>query len=316
MQPKNGIILVDKPAGMTSHDVVNYLRRKLKTRRIGHTGILDPNATGLLVMLIERGTLLSSWLVGMSKRYAARFEFGMTTDTYDADGVITGQADPGHVDRERFDELIPRYSGEIEQKIPPYSAVKRQGKKFYTMARKGSQFNPGVKVVEIKSLKIIEYAWPQVAFDVECSSGTYIRSLVFQMGEELGCGGYLKALRRIEVGPFHVSEAVTLADLIASDDPFGFVRPLKDALPMIPGVRIKDQYRDAILGGRPLVKQYFESDVYQGDGGELSLLLDQEEKILALANLNMNWRAADKLGPAEVMGTYVRVIDEGHIRDK
>lgn len=316
MQLKNGIILLDKPVGLTSHDVVNHLRRKLMTRRIGHTGILDPNATGLLVMLIERGTLMSSWLVGMSKRYAARFEFGRTTDTYDADGEVTGQADPGQLAREDFERLIVRYSGVIEQKIPPYSAVKRQGKKFYKLARKGSEFNPGFKVVEVKSLNILDYDWPEVAMDIECSSGTYIRSLAFQMGEELGCGGYLKALRRTEVGPFRVSEAVALGDLMESDDPSGFIRPLKDALPSLPGVKIKDQYRGAILGGRPLVKKYFTADAYRGSGGELSMLLDQEEKVLALANLNMNWRAVERLGPTEIMGTYVRVIDEGHLRDQ
>ena len=316
MLPKNGIILIDKPAGMTSHDVVNHLRRKLKTRRIGHTGILDPNATGLLIMLIERGTLLSSWLIGLPKRYVARFAFGSSTDTYDADGEITGQFDPGQVGREEFGKLIPRFMGEIEQKIPPYSATKRQGKKFYKLARKGSQFNPGLKVVEIENIQILDFAWPEVAFDIQCSSGTYIRSLAFQMGEELGCGGHLKILRRIEVGPFHLSEAVGLSDLLESADPFGFIRPLKEALPMLPGVRIKEQYRGAVLGGRPLVKKFFENDAYRGSGGELSLLLDHDEKVLALARLNMNWRTADKLSPTEIMGTYLRVIDEGHIRDK
>jgi len=316
MQPKNGIILIDKPAGMTSHDVVNRLRRSLKTRRIGHTGILDPGATGLLIMLIERGTLLSAWLTGMSKRYVARFAFGMTTDTFDADGEITGQADPGQLKKEDFETLLRRFIGEIEQKIPPYSATKRQGKKFYKLARKGSQFNPGLKVVKIKDIRIIDYVWPEVALDVECSSGTYIRSLAFQMGEQLGCGGYLKALRRIEVGPFHLSEAVSLEDLALSESPDEFIRPLKEALPSLPGVRIREQYRGAVLGGRPLVKRYFEGDDYHGNGGELSLLLDEDEKVLALVKLNMNWRAVDKLGPTEVMGSYVRVIDEGYTRDK
>ncbi len=316
MNPENGIMLLDKPTGMTSHDVVNYLRRKLEKRRIGHTGILDPNATGLLVMLVERGTLLSSWLVGMPKRYVARFEFGMATDTYDADGEIVMQADPGLVARENFEALLAKFAGRIEQKIPPYSAVKRQGKKFYKLARRGRQFNPGLKVVEIKNINIVDYAWPEVALDIECSSGTYIRSLAFQMGEDLGCGGYLKALRRIEVGPFRVSEAVSLADLLESSEPFGYLRPLKDALPMVPSVHIKDQYCGAVLGGRPLIKKYFPVDAYQGTGGEMSLLLDPKEKVLALANLNMNWRAIDRLGPTEIMGTYVRVIDEGHIRDK
>jgi len=316
MLPKNGIMLIDKPAGMTSHDVVNYLRRKLTTRRIGHTGILDPSATGLMIMLIDRGTLLSSWLVGMPKRYVARFSFGTTTDTYDADGEVTGRFDPGQVGQGEFAKLLTKFMGKIEQKIPPYSAAKRQGRKFYKLARRGSQFNPGLKVVEIKSIKFLDFSWPEVALDIQCSSGTYVRSLAFQMGEELGCGGHLKILRRMEVGPFNVSEAIGLSDLMESEEPFDLVRPLREALPMLPGVRIKEQYRGAVLGGRPLVKKYFVDDAYRGGGGELSLLLDQDEKVLALARLNMNWRTVDKLSPSEIMGAYLRVIDEGHIRDK
>jgi tRNA pseudouridine55 synthase len=136
------------------------------------------------------------------------------------------------------------------------------------------------------------------------------------LGEELGCGGYLLALRRLEVGPFRVSEAVGLTEFVDSENPVDCVRPLRDAFPQLPGVRIKDQYRGAVLGGRPLVKKYFAGDAYRGNGGELSLLLDQDEKVLALAMLNMNWRANEKLGPTEIMGSYVRVINEGDSRVK
>jgi tRNA pseudouridine55 synthase len=310
----NGIMLVDKPAGMTSHDVVNYLRRKFDTRRIGHTGILDPNATGLLVMLIGRGTLLSSLLTGMTKRYVARLEFGISTDTYDADGQIITQIDPGNFQREQFEALLGNYRGEIEQNIPPYSAVKREGKTFHKLARKGKTFNPGIKVVEITGLKIIDYAWPEVALDINCSSGTYIRSIAYQLGVSIGCGGYLKSLRRLEVGSFRLSEASTLEEIMKSTSPLNYIRPLKDALPNFPILRIKEQYRGAVIGGRPLVKKYFTEGDYRGDGGEISLLLDEEEKVLALARLNMNWRSLEKLSPSQVMGTYVRVIDEGHLR--
>ncbi len=314
MPTRDGVILLDKPAGMTSHDVVNYLRRKLDTRRIGHTGILDPNATGLLVMLVGRGTLLSSWLTGMSKRYVARFGFGIATDTYDADGQITTKAEPGEYSRERFDSLLNNYRGEIEQSIPPFSAAKRDGKTLHKLARKGKTFNPGIKVVDISRLNIIEYAWPEVALDVTCSSGTYIRSLAHQMGAVIGCGGYLMALRRLEVGPFRLSDASPLEEIMKSPLPEGYILPLRNALPDYPVLKIKEQYRGAVLGGRPLVKKYFAEEAYSGSGDELSLLLDQDDKVLALARLNMNWRSIDKLSPSQIMGTYVRVIDEGHLR--
>ena len=139
VESKNGIMLLDKPTGMTSHDVVNFMRRKLRTRRIGHCGILDPNATGLLVMLIERGTLFSSHLIGMSKRYVARFAFGATTDTYDAAGQVISAIDPGNLSQEDFEKLLLNYSGTIEQAIPPFSAAKRDGKTMHKLARKGKQ---------------------------------------------------------------------------------------------------------------------------------------------------------------------------------
>jgi len=316
VEVKNGIMLIDKPPGMTSHDVVNAIRRKLHIRRVGHTGILDPAATGLMILLIDRGTLLSSWLTGLPKRYVARFAFGATMDTYDADGEELSRSDPGEVSEDNFARMLPDYSGEIEQIIPPYSAVKRQGKKFYKLARKGMEFSPGLKVVDIKNIELVEFRWPEVALDINCSLGTYVRSLAHQMGQRLGCGGYLKTLRRIEVGPFRLSEAHTLDDAMASDSPESFIKPLKQALPMIPGVAIKERYCGAVLGGRPLVKKYFMENAYTGHGGELSLLLDPEERVLALAKLNMNWGSAERLGPGEIMGSYVRVIDEGHIRNK
>lgn len=314
MESKNGLLLIDKPSAMTSHDVVNRVRRKLDMKRVGHTGILDPGATGLLVMLIGRGTLLSVWLVGMSKRYMARFVFGVSTDTYDADGEVLSSANPGIVTREAFERLLEHYRGEIEQVIPPYSAVKRSGRTFHKMARTGTDFNPGIKVVEILEIALVEFSWPEVVLDIKCSSGTYIRSLAYQMGIELGCGGHLNALRRLEVGPFTLSEAETLEDFMKSNNPESSIRPLKEALPGFPLLHIKEQYLGAVLGGKPLQKKYFAPGVYQGKEGELSLLLGPDENVLALARLNSNWDSSDTIEPSQVIGAYIRVIDEGHIR--
>ena len=314
VESKNGIMLLDKPTGMTSHDVVNFLRRKLKTRRIGHCGILDPNATGLLVMLIERGTLFSSHLIGMSKRYAARFAFGTATDTYDAVGQVVSAEDPGHLPQEDFEKLLSNYRGKIEQAIPPFSAAKRDGKTLHKLARKGKQFSPSSKVVEVKSIEIIDYQWPEVALDISCSSGTYVRSLAHQMGMALGSGGHLKALRRIEVGPFRLSEAQSLDEIAKSECPSEYIRPLKEALPTYPQIMIKPQYCGAVLLGRPFVKNYIIENCYRGSGDVLSLLLDNDGRVLALAKLNMLWPSLDKLSQSEVMGTYVRVIDEGRQR--
>lgn len=316
VENKDGTMLLDKPIGVTSHDVVNFLRRQLDIKRIGHTGTLDPNATGLLVMLLGRGTLLSSHLIGMPKRYIARFAFGAETDTFDVKGQVVDSADPGQLSRSEFEALLENYKGEIEQLIPAFSAAKRDGKTLHKMARRGNSLTTAHKLVEIKNITIIEYPWPEVVLDITCSSGCYIRSLAHEMGQRLGFGGYLQALRRIEVGPFRLSEAFSIDEVIRAEKPEEFIRPLRDAMPDCPVVHIKPQFCGAVSGGRPLVKQYIEEGNYRGEGDTLSLLVDPEERVLALARLNMQWRSIERLAPQDVLGAYVRVIDEGNLRTK
>ena len=314
MAVRDGIMLIDKPAGMTSHDVVDFLRGQLKIRRVGHTGILDPNATGLMLMLIGKGTKFSSFLTYMPKRYVARFVFGAATDTFDTEGKIVSRAEPGDLKRADFERILQGFLGEIEQVVPPFSAAKRDGVPLYKLARKGKTITPRHKMVKIDNIEIVEFDWPEVALDISCSPGTYVRSMAHQMGEIAGCGAHLKNLRRLKVGHFHVSAALTPEEVSRTDDLSRIIRPLKDALPMNPAIHIKPQYYGAVLTGRPLVKKYIAESNYSGDGDILSMLLGPDDNVLALARLNMLWRAIDRLGPSEIMGTYVRVIDEGHLR--
>lgn len=307
-------MLIDKPAGMTSHDVVDFLRGQLKIRRVGHTGILDPNATGLMLMLVGKGTKFSSFLTDLPKRYVARFVFGAATDTFDAEGKIAFRAEPGDMKRADFEKILQEFSGEIEQIVPPFSAAKRNGVPLYKLARKGKTVTPSHKMVRINNIEIVDFDWPEVALDISCSPGTYVRSMAHQMGEMLGCGSHLKNLRRLEVGQFHVSAALTPEEVSRTDVISRLIKPLKDALPTHPAIHIKPQYYGAVLSGRPLVKKYIAESNYSGDGDILSMLLGPDDKVLALARLNMLWRAVDRLGPSEIMGTYVRVIDEGHLR--
>jgi tRNA pseudouridine55 synthase len=315
MHERDGIILVDKPSGMTSHDVVDFLRKLLKIRRIGHTGILDPNATGLMLMLLGKGTKLSRFLTDLPKRYVARFEFGIATDTYDAEGKVVSRSDPGNVKRIDFEELIRIFIGQIEQIVPVFSAAKRNGVALYKLARKGNEVISGTKVVNIEKIDMVDFDWPEVELDIRCSSGTYVRSLAHQMGERLGCGGYLKSLRRVEVGRFDVSAASTLDEIKEADDLSGLIRPLQEAMSDRPHVRIKPQYYGAVLNGRPLMKKFIAESDYSGSGDTLSILLGPDDKVLALARLNMLWGAFNKVAPSEILGTYVKVIDEGHIRN-
>lgn len=313
MKSIDGIILVDKPKGMTSHDVVDYIRKALKIKRVGHTGILDPNATGLMVILLGKGTLLSKFLTNMSKRYVSRFAFGQETDTFDADGTVMASSNAGNIGQREFEKILADFRGEVEQIVPPYSAAKRDGVASHRLARRGETISPKHKVVRIEEIKIIDFDWPEVSLDIRCQSGTYVRSIAHQIGRALGCGGYLKNLRRLEVGPFQVSVAFTLEEITGSDNIMNVLKPLKYALPSAPLVNIKPQYYGAVLNGRPLYKKYIGGSDYSGDGGVVSLLMGPDDKVLALANLNMHWRVMNKLGPSEIMGSYIRVIDEGHL---
>lgn len=314
MRSTDGIMLVDKPAGMTSHDVVNFMRKALKIRKVGHTGILDPGATGLLVMLLGRGTLFSAHLTKMPKRYVSRIVFGQETDTYDSDGKIVASVDPGKISKTEFKIFLAKFVGEFEQMIPPYSAAKRNGVALHKLARKGEKVTPGHKIVQVDEINIIDFDWPEVSIDIRCQSGTYVRSIAHELGLKIGCGGHLKSLRRLEVGPFQVSAAVTLDEITKMKLISEAIRPLKNALPSSPAIEIKPQYYGAVLNGRPFCKKYINDSDYRGEGGVLSLLMGPEDKVLALARLNLHWKAINKLAPSEIMGTYIRVIDEGRLR--
>jgi tRNA pseudouridine55 synthase len=209
----SGLLLVDKPEGLTSHDVVDEARRLLGTRRIGHTGTLDPAATGLLVLCVGRAGRLQSFLTGLDKRYEGRMRFGIETDTYDRDGTPVGTPHPDpRPSQAALETALARYVGELEQAPPPFSAKKFEGKKFYELARKGEAVPHLPKKVRVAAFAARvdgEFA----DFEVACSSGTYIRSLVHDIGKDLGLGAHLVALRRTAIAQFSVEGATTLGSL-------------------------------------------------------------------------------------------------------
>ncbi|MCU0519283.1 MAG: tRNA pseudouridine(55) synthase TruB [Anaerolineae bacterium] len=208
----NGVLIVDKPAGLTSHDVVNRVRRLAGTRRVGHTGTLDPMATGVLGLLLGPATRLSQYAMEGRKRYHGVLRLGQTTDTYDADGVVTDER-PVAIDLQSIESVLPRFRGVVLQVPPMYSAIRVEGKHLYERARQGEEVERAPRQVTIDSITILDWAPPDLALDVTCSSGTYIRSLAHDIGQELGCGGHLSALRRIASGPFTLERGWTLGDL-------------------------------------------------------------------------------------------------------
>lgn len=207
-----GILNIDKPQGITSHDVVNRLRRLSGIRRVGHAGTLDPLATGVLLLCIGRATRLAEYLVGQPKNYDATVRLGQVTDSFDAEGTIISEHAVNVSRSDILAAMIP-LRGRIQQRAPVYSAIKLQGQPLYKLAREGKKVEAPVREVLIHDLELLAWETPDVQIRVACSSGTYIRSLAHDLGQNLGCGGHITALRRTAIGDFQVSQAVSLDDL-------------------------------------------------------------------------------------------------------
>lgn len=208
-----GVLNIDKPGGMTSHDVVNRIRRLSGIRRVGHAGTLDPLATGVLLVCIGRATRLVEYLVGQPKVYETTIRMGQSTNTYDADGEVLVERPLDDLTPERLIENLAQFRGVIQQMPPMYSAIKKDGQPLYKLARKGIEVERAAREVTIYELELLAYALPDVRLRVTCSSGTYIRALAHDLGESLGCGGHILTLRRTAVGDYSVREAAPLQEL-------------------------------------------------------------------------------------------------------
>ena len=208
----NGILLVDKPSDWTSNDVVQKLRGLLRERRIGHAGTLDPMATGLLTVFVGRATRAVEFAEADAKCYRAALRLGLTTDTQDITGTVLRQQEPD-VTREELEEVLDRFRGEIHQVPPMYSAVKVNGERLYKLARRGETVERAARSVTIHSLELLGREGEDWILEIRCSKGTYIRTLCQDIGDALGCGGCMAALRRLEAGCFTVEEAHTLEEI-------------------------------------------------------------------------------------------------------
>lgn len=206
----DGAILIDKPAGCTSHDVVDAIRRKFGIKKVGHCGTLDPNATGLLIIVLGRGTKLSERLMGDDKVYEGTMKFGESTDSYDADGEITGSLPVMPMTLDQLNEEAATFIGDQMQVPPMVSAIKKNGVPLYKLARKGVEVEREPRLVHIYNFRFTEYNEPIGAFKLACTKGTYVRSVAHDLGQKLGCGAHLATLRRSVSGKFDVADAKTL----------------------------------------------------------------------------------------------------------
>lgn len=215
----DGAILIDKPAGPTSHDVVDAIRRQFGIKKVGHCGTLDPNATGLLIIVLGRGTKLSEKLMSDDKVYQGSIKFGETTSSYDADGDLVGSMPVPPLELDELNRAAAEFVGDQMQMPPMVSAVKQGGVPLYKLARKGLEVPREPRLIHIYRFRFHSYHEPVGGFEIACTKGTYVRSVAHELGQKIGCGAHLENLRRVRSGKFDVANATEFEELLKMSDP-------------------------------------------------------------------------------------------------
>ena len=244
----DGIVIVDKPQGWTSQDVVSKLRGVLKTRRIGHGGTLDPMATGVLPVFVGRATRGVEFFEHAEKTYEATLLLGTTTDTEDISGTVLEQKEV-HISETEFLSILPRFRGKIMQVPPMYSALKINGQKLVDLARKGKTVERQPREIEIFQLDPVEFSGTTARLRVRCSKGTYIRTLCKDIGEALGCGGCMASLRRVQAGEYTIEESVPLQVLLETENPEQYLRPVDSMFRNYPEVVLSPKQEKCCRNG-------------------------------------------------------------------
>jgi tRNA pseudouridine55 synthase len=295
----DGVVIIDKASGWTSHDVVAKARNLIKVKKVGHTGTLDPFATGVLPLTLGKATRLTSYFLASDKVYHGVMRFGFATTTYDVDGEPLGEDTQPKLDLDRLAQIFERYRGTVLQTLPPYSAKKVHGKPLYAYARKGIELTPTKKEVTIKSLSLISVNGCEVEFELACTAGTYARSLAHDIGSDYGCGAHLVQLRRTRSGEFPIDAAVPLAD----GDQFypreffvSHVIPMRSLLQEMPAIVISEGDKQKLVHGMDLnlLSANWKSDEYR--------VIDESGELIALANRIQTFTA-----PVEQPAHWIRI---------
>ena len=277
----NGIVIIDKPAGWTSQDVTARLRRVFNTRRIGHGGTLDPMATGVLPVFVGRATRGVEFFEHAEKTYEATLRLGLTTDTEDTSGTVLEQQEV-HISKGEFLNILPRFRGKIQQIPPMYSALKIDGQKLVDLARKGKTVERKPRQIEIFQLDCLEFDGVEAKLRIRCSKGTYIRTLCKDIGEALGCGGCMAALRRVQAGEYTIAEAVPLEELLECAGPEQYLRPVDTMFRGFPAVTLTaNQEKRCRCGNAFSVR--LEEGTYRayGQSGEFLMLATVKDGVMS-----------------------------------
>jgi tRNA pseudouridine55 synthase len=283
----DGVLLIDKPRGLSSHDVVDKVRQVFEIKKVGHTGTLDPMATGLLLICIGRATKLASFLQDLNKIYEGKMIFGVTTSTLDSEGEIVEEKDASSLSREKIEEIFAHFQGKIVQTPPMFSAVHHGGKRLYELARSGQEVKRAPRMVNVYQLQALRFNFnshPQVEFRAHCSKGTYIRSLCADIGKASGFGAYQFSLRRTRIGPFDLKQARKLEDLVekSEEEREKILLSLKDVLPHLPLVTVKRGVEKIVRWGRPLYLSHIHELPPELEKGDRVRLCTPEGKLLAV----------------------------------
>jgi len=303
----NGIIVIDKPTGKTSYDVVEDVKKALSVRKAGHTGTLDPMATGVLPVCINEATKLVQFLSMDTKDYRATMLLGVKTDTQDIEGKIIARDEP-YVGLDDIDNVFNRFIGQIEQVPPRYSAIKFKGKSLHKWMRKGIVVDPPPRIVEIYNIGIDELKLPYVTFSISCSKGTYVRSLCSDIGDILGCGACLASLRRTRSGIFSEASAVTLASI---DETKGkslpeYIISLVDALPDLSVIYINDLFAKKLRGGhQPTAETFNTYHIPSLAAGDMIKFIDENNNLVSIAKLLYS---SDQIKSLDGMKQVVKIL--------
>jgi tRNA pseudouridine55 synthase len=268
----HGVLVVDKPAGLTSADVVARVKRALRAEKVGHTGTLDPMATGVLPLVVGEATKLAPFLLADDKGYDGELELGVITDSLDAEGTVLERRAWQTVDEASLRGALSALMGETLQVPPMHSALRHEGRRLYELARRGQEVERPARPITVHRFELLGWERPRARFHVDCSKGTYVRSLVRDVGERLGCGATLTALRRTRAGSFTLEQALPLEDLPARAA--SALVSLGDALRHLPAFRLDEAQTLAALQGRPLTDPAL---------GDTVRLLDRDGRLVAVA---------------------------------
>lgn len=276
----NGLLVLDKPSGLTSRDAVDRAARWFPRKtKIGHAGTLDPLATGVLVLAVGQATRLIEYVQAMPKVYRTRIRLGATSDTDDADGTITENANAHPVNEEAVRAALASFIGEVEQVPPTYSAARVEGRRAYALARRGTEVELAPRKVRVDRIDVREYRWPELELDVFCGKGTYIRSIARDLGRALGVGGYVTELRRLRIGPFTVEDAIPL------DAEAPKLLPMAAAVSGLPVVRVTADEVRRLRNGQTIPAA--------GDG-EVAVF-DEPGELVAVGRMAQGWLKPEKV---------------------